>query len=408
MKHLLKLTVILVLMFAMSLGLYSNGLNLNSNGSKATAMGGAFIGLADDYSAVFWNPAGLTQMKGANFAIFGENIFPSGTYTLDLLGVDAKTEKKLYPVGGIGFFKPTSGNVVWGIYAYVPSGLGAKYNGADLMALSGGASFEWESFLGILTVSPAIAVKVSDKFSMGAALNFNYGLMKMKRPTDLGQSEMDLNGLAFGATIGILFNPSDKLGIGFTFKTPFKAKLKGQMEIAGAGILGLPTTDDTEMEVTIPMWFGGGIAIKPNDNLTFTFDVQYTNWKKLDVVPVTFTNAGWKAFLEAGSQFELEWKDAVQIRFGLEYKVSESFALRGGYYYDPGPGPESTQSILLPELTYNWITCGFGYSTQKIKLDISLEYGIGKDMEVGLGEGLFPGIHGMKMFVPSIALTINL
>jgi len=38
--------------------LEANGLSLNGLGSKAVSMGGAFIGLADDFSLVYWNPAG--------------------------------------------------------------------------------------------------------------------------------------------------------------------------------------------------------------------------------------------------------------------------------------------------------------------------------------------------------------
>ncbi len=87
MKSFLKLPVLLALIVTMSLGLYSNGINLNSNGSKAIAMGGAFIGLADDYSAVFWNPAGLTQMTEKNLAIFGADVLPKITYEFDLLGI---------------------------------------------------------------------------------------------------------------------------------------------------------------------------------------------------------------------------------------------------------------------------------------------------------------------------------
>ena len=36
------------------------------------------------------------------------------------------------------------------------------------------------------------------------------------------------------------------------------------------------------------MWLGGGIAIKPTNKLTITADIQYTNWKKLQTIPVTF------------------------------------------------------------------------------------------------------------------------
>jgi hypothetical protein len=32
-------------------------------GTRALGMGGAYLGVADDYSATFWNPAGLAQIR---------------------------------------------------------------------------------------------------------------------------------------------------------------------------------------------------------------------------------------------------------------------------------------------------------------------------------------------------------
>lgn len=404
MKHFLKLVVIAGLMLGLSSGLYSNGLNLNGNGSKAIAMGGAFVGLADDFSAVFWNPAGLTQMEEASLSFFVTNIIPDGGYKFDLLGIDAEPESKTYFSGAAGFFKPLSDKVVVGLYAYVPSALGVTWNGADLVNLSDGMVYDWETMLAIITVSPTIAVKVSDTLSLGASFNINYGLSKLHRP-GLGQYEEDLSGVAFGATIGMLFKPVDKFSIGLTYKTPMKAKLKGDVIMAGAPLLGLPDTDEGEREADWPMWLGTGIAFKPNEKLTFTADVQYTNWKKMEGIPMSFTNAGWILFFEDGANLELEWKDTVQIRLGMEYKVSPKFALRAGYYSDPSPSPKSTQTILLPEIPYNFITAGFGYNTAKITLDFSIEYGIGKDVEVSLTDGGMPGIHSMSFLVPNISFT---
>jgi long-chain fatty acid transport protein len=290
---------------------------------------------------------------------------------------------------------------------HVPSGVGARYDGADLAILTGGGVFEWDSLLGVVSISPAVAVKVSDKFSLGVAANVNYGLLKMKKPTALGQYEEDLDGIAFSATFGMLFKPTEKFSLGISFKTPMKVKLKGEATIPGAALLGLPTTDDAERETTFPMFLGAGIAFKPTDKLTITADAQYINWKKLDVIPMSFSNVGWIAFIEADSAIDLEWKDAVQLRFGMEYKVSDTFALRAGYYYDPSPSPKNTLNILLPEHTYNFFTCGFGYDNGKIVLDFCLEYGFGSE-EVGLTEGIFPGKHGMKIFSPNVSLTIRL
>jgi len=410
MKHLLKSVFILGLIVGLSSGLYSNGLNLNGNGSKAIAMGGAFVGLADDFSAVFWNPAGLTQMEEPNLAIFATDIIPTPTYRFPLLGIDTEAKSEHHFSGALGFFKPLSDKVVVGIYGYIPSGVSVEWPGADLALLSGGVAYQWNAKVAIITVSPAIAFKVSDKFSLGATLNINYGLAKLKRPA-LGQYEEDTNGVGVGATLGMLYKPSEKFSFGLTFKTPFKATLKGDATMSGAPLLGLPGMDDAERAVTWPMWVGAGIAIKPNDKLTFTADAQYTDWKEMDIIPITFANAGWQLFFKDGADLTLRWEDKIQVRFGVEYKVSPSFALRGGYYHDPSPSPRSTMNILIPELSYNFFTIGFGYNTNKINLDFCLEYAIGKEVEVGLFEAEpdvgMPGFHNMDILVPNISLTFK-
>ncbi|MCP5102602.1 MAG: hypothetical protein GY950_04445 [bacterium] len=402
---------IFVLMTVMSLGLQANGLNLNGNGTKAISMGGAFVGLADDYSAVFWNPAGLTQMKETQVAFFFTDIIPVGTYEFGLLGIDTEMERKHYPSGGLGYFKPLSEKLVVGVYAHVPSGIGGVWKGNELAMFSGGVAFDWLSQIGIVSLSPALAYKVSDQFSLGVAFNLSYGFLKMKRPTDLGQYEEDLNGIAFSATVGLMFKPSDKFSIGLSFKTPMKVKVKGDAIMPGAALLALPTTDEGEREATWPMWFGAGIAFKPTDGLTITADAQYTNWKKMESIPISYSNPGWITFFESGSELLLKWKDAVQWRFGFEYKVSDTFALRGGFYTDPVVAPIDTHNILLPEVGYNFYTFGFGYKKGNISLDVSFEYGKGKDIEVGLLEADpnagMPGIHGMDIMVPNIALTIR-
>jgi len=398
--------------------LYSNGLNLNGNGAKAVSMAGAFVGLADDYSAVFFNPAGLTQMKSTNLALMGVDLIPFGKYnlTLPVAGlppIDTKTVLNHYISGAIGFFKPVSERVTLGLYAYVPSGVGAEWKGEELKLLTNGMTFKWESFLAIITVSPAIAVKVTDKFSVGATLNVNYGKLKVKRPLPgLGQYEEDLDGLALGATLGMLYKPSDKFSVGLTFKAPFKAKLSGKSKVPALALAGLPQEDDAEREASWPMWIGFGVAVKPTAKLTVTADAHYTNWKELTSIPITFSNNAWKVVMKDTANFELKWKDALQLRLGFEYKLKEKLAVRWGYYYDMNPSPKSTMNILLPELAYNWLTFGLGFQSKSIKLDFGIEYSFGKKVTISYQEvepnAGMPGTHNMNILVPTIALTILL
>jgi long-chain fatty acid transport protein len=406
----LFLTLALIVLTGISLS--ANGLNLNGVGSKAIAMGGAFIGQADDYSAVFWNPAGLTQMQKAGFSLFVTDVIPSGTYTFSMYGIDAKTKSTMYPSGSIAYFKPLNDKLIVGIAAYVPSGIGAKWNGEDLKLLTAGVPYRWESFMGVITVSPAIAYKVSDQFSLGATLNLNYGMLKLWRP-GVGQYNEDLSGLAFGATIGALFKPIDKLGIGLTLRTPTKVKFSGEATMAGAALIGQSTTSDADREATWPLWLGVGLSFKATDKLTLNADAQYTNWKKIQTIPITYDDAAWQALkahpqLKAAfnNDFDLQWKDAIQWRFGLEYAASEKLALRAGYYYDPSPSPSETLNVLLPEITYNVVTVGVGYKAEKLAIDFCVEYLMGKDVDSPL-TGKMPGTHGMSILTPNIAFSYH-
>lgn len=411
MKTLMRIFLAVVLAAGLTTGLFANGLNLNGNGSKANAMGGAFVGLANDFSAAYWNPAGLAQMTTASFSLYGTDILPFGTYTFSLAGVDAKSTFKHYLIPGLGYFQPIGDRIVIGIYLSAPSGAGATWDGEDLAALTGGNPYKWSSMLGIFTASPSIAVKVTDQIMLGATVDINYGMLKMDQPFDLGQYTENLKGLAVGGTFGLLVKPVKQFSFGVTYKLPFTAKLKGDVEIPNAGLLpGVETTTDTgTRQATWPQWLAAGIAFKPSDKLTLTADIQYTNWKKLQTIPISFADPAWETYFGDGGPYdrvdEFLWKDTTQFRFGAEYMVTNSLALRAGYYFDPSPGPIETQNILLPEFKYNWVTLGFGYKSETIIVDASLEYGMGADVNVPYGEGSMPGVHGMTIWAPSLSFT---
>ena len=417
--RLVLLSILLVALTFSRIPLQANGLNLNGQGSKAIAMGGAFIGQADDFSAVFWNPAGLTQMKKTSFSLFGTDLIPSVTYKFATYGVDAKSASKMYPSGSAGFFKPLSDKLVVGILAYVPAGSGAKWDGEQLKILTYNKALQWESLIAVVTVSPAIAYKITDTLSLGATLNINYGMLKLKKPALFSayklaaQYDENSTAVGFGATIGLLFKPTDKLGIGLTLRAPTKIKFKGDAHNGLAPILlKASDTSDIEREATWPMWIGAGISFKPVEKLTLNADLQYTNWKKVQKIEATYSDTAWQASFAKAAAIDLRWKDAIQCRFGLEYKLSDQFALRGGYYYDPVVGPDETLTILLPQYTYNVVTFGLGYNTEKISLDLCVEHLMGKDRTINpatfpspLTDPGMPGIHGMQIWVPNISLT---
>jgi long-chain fatty acid transport protein len=413
-------------------GLLANGLNLNGFGARAMAMGGAFVGLADDFTAVFWNPAGLAQLKKSTFGLAAHGLFPSSDYT-SLSTFNMETEARVYPAGLLGFFQPVGDKIVVGVGAYTLSGLGQDWNNTGfesdvlaLMELPPASAFtppvteyQWRSFIGSVTIAPTIAVKVSDRFFVGATFNINYGFFKVDQWAgpqiiynpitktyafyNLGQSNLSITGWGYGATFGVLAKPSDMFSIGITYRLASKMKLKGTAETENFPMFDLSDTSDATLDVTSPMWLAGGVAFKPTTNLTLTFDLQWTNWKKLDYLTVEFQDPGWIAAGAGSNELDLLWADKIQIRGGLEYKIG-NLALRAGYYNDPAPAPASTMNILIPGFTYNSVIGGIGYTSGGFHVDASLEYLMGQKRTITDTDADMPGIFTMTILVPIVSL----
>jgi long-chain fatty acid transport protein len=399
-KGKLLLAIVAMLAFLSSMSL-ANGLNLNGLGARAVAMGGAFVGLADDFSAVYWNPAGAAFFGKKYFGVSGFAILPSMGYKFDLAMIDAKAPSKMYPGGMAAYYHPISDNMVAGISVYSPSGLGMKWDGEDFANISGPPDFfpnpniKWESFVFMITAAPSLAFKISDQFSLGVALNANYTNVDLAMyagsvepypgfPVDLKQQDIHLTGWGIGATVGILIKPSDMFSIGATVRTPVKVSLSGDATITGIPQLGLEETSELETELTFPLWAAAGIAFRPVEQFVLTLDVQYTDWGTVDVLELTFLDPAWAAMMGQAGEDEMDfyWEGQVQFRVGAEYMVTEKFALRAGYYYDPTPTPDSTLNVLLPSATFQGITGGFGYMANGLALDFTVEYLMGKDREV--------------------------
>ncbi len=412
----------------------ANGLNLNSLGTKALTMGGAFVGLADDFSAIYWNPAGIAQFDRKYFGFYGTDIIPSSTYKLitdtplgPVTVVKADTVSKHYLSGLAAYYHPVSENLVVGLGVYVPSGLGAKWDGADFRFVSMNTDYNWMSKIGLVTVAPALAFKLNGQIYFGAALNINYGMFDIAmhagsedNPTpppdeiDLGQYEESMKGWGYGVTLGILVKPNKMFSVGATFRTASTVKFSGDASISNLSLLGANTTSDLDREVTWPMWLAGGVAFKPMEGLTLTTDIQWTQWSKIDVIKTVYKDPFWDAMMTQSGDAErpMHWDDALQVRFGAEYRIN-TIAIRGGYYFDPSSAPDRTLNVLLPNYDFNVVTVGFGYALDSLQFDFGLEYFMGKERNVPAEKvaldpewaSAMPGTYKMKIIVPNLSIS---
>ncbi len=398
-------SVFIVALFIYGGSAFANGLSLNSVGAKALGMGGAFVGLADNPSAIYWNPAGLAGQNNQVVAYY-TGIMPAATYQSPVPGSsEAEMKSNLYSTGGL-FAVFGMDQMTFGLGVYVPSGLGAEWDTADF----GVPGQEMLSEIGAVSISPTIAYQVNDDFSIGLAVNITYAMFDMKQP-GATQFEEESTGLGYGATIGVKFNANKQLSLGASVRLASEVAMSGTAKNPGFAAMGAPTESDFDRDVTWPLWAAGGVAYKANKQLTLTFDVQYSQWSELDKLVATYDDANWQAALSAGGddEFDLKWEDAVQIRLGGEYMVNDETALRLGYYYDPAPSPDETLNVLFPSSTNNVITFGLGHDFGNFRVDVAGEYLLGAERDIEANAtNATPGKHQMDIFAFGISLVMEL
>ena len=162
----MKFVMVVLVSLLLVSSVFANGLSLNSIGTRALGMGGAYVGLASDPTAVYWNPAGLSG-QNSSLMVFATDIIPFATYqtpdgTPAAFAIDAETKANHY-IGPNLFAAYNMGDLTLGLGAYVPAGLGAEWDKADF-------GHEYMSQIGVFNFSPAISYRLSDQLSVGLAV----------------------------------------------------------------------------------------------------------------------------------------------------------------------------------------------------------------------------------------------
>ena len=144
-----KSFVLCVSLLLLVSGLWSGGWNNTLMGIRALGIGAAFVGIADDPSAIFYNPAGLIlQEQKLNFAINGFYIMPTHEYSFG--GLSATSQENV-SVPQFFFTYKASDNLTLGFGAYSPYATGGmSWKKEEL-----GTPFK--SYLGIISFTPSIS-----------------------------------------------------------------------------------------------------------------------------------------------------------------------------------------------------------------------------------------------------------
>lgn len=394
---------VLILIFPLLLiipNLWAGGWNNTLMGCRALALGG-FVGVADDPSAIFYNPAGLVfQPARFNLSIDGFTIWPTHEYAMpNGTRIQSKYRSSLPQVF---LTYKTNDKLTLGFGFYVPyAGGGVDWKKEDL-----GVPFK--STLGIYTLTPTMSYQVSDKLSIGFNLNFYGSSLTLNTETeDYGPMSAEESGSGFSAGVGLMFKPTEKIGIGLSVRGPTRMKLTGSTTITASvpGIGEFPLELQSETYFNLPWDIEVGFSYRVTESLLFTTSAQYTMWSALDKVEKTIKNVPLEG--DISHEEDMKFNDILILRAGAEYLIPGGIFLRAGVGLDRCACPEETLSISNIDVDKFTLVGGVGYKSGSMQIDFVYISAQGREREKQLTGLLLTEKYNLSASILGIGVTFS-
>lgn len=373
MDKFLYVFIIFLIIFLPDKAVFSAGFGVYEQGSAAMGQGNAFSARADDPSAIFYNPAGIAQLKGTQVSLGATAILVKSAFRNDLTGntTDMFQQTSFPP----NFYLTHALSHQWsvGLGIYAPFGLKIQWpQNWDLSRIIYRASLESIYF------NPTIAWRPHDRLMLGVGMSYVYGTTELKKNlTPLPPPQVDLRitrgiGDGWGYNFGGILKLSQWTSLALTFRSPVRIDFEGRAESAFPSFIdGQVTTT-----ITMPPMAVIGVSHVFSPNFVLELDIQWTGWSKFQSLDLKFENSVFNTSISRN------WKDVVAIRVGGEYRVNEIWALRAGYTYDETPVPAGTVDPLLPDATRDIFAVGLGYTVGFFTTDVAYNLLLMRDRRV--------------------------
>ncbi|MHB2154001.1 OmpP1/FadL family transporter [Calditrichota bacterium GD2] len=377
---------------------YGSGFSIYEQGTKSMAMAGAFVAQANDASAIFYNPAGITSLKGWNVALGGTIIQPQAHF----IGPTAKDPNLYNAAKKETFFPPhlyvsyaMNEKLSLGLGVYAPFGLASDW-GKDWP----GKYLATRSELEAVFINPVVAYKVMENLSV--AVGFEYAIAKVNlqkvvnypiRNVDV-YSTLEASTTGMGFNLGLQYKVTERLTLGAAYRSNVLLEFKDgdatfdypaldandpEQQVILAELKALFPNTKGSADLELPTLTAVGIAYDFTEKLTAEFDYLLIGWSSYDVLKVEFKDpVGGKT--ETIS--ERKYQNSASYRFGMEYRLNEKLALRAGYMRDNHAVPDERVEPSLPEGDRNIYNIGFGYKMGNITIDFAYMLLLQDDREI--------------------------
>ena len=389
---------------------FGTGFQLNEN--SASSLGNAFAGGAaftDDVSAMWWNPAALSQFPRIQGALAVHLVTPSIKFHNDASQAAANQPlgHEGGDAGGNNFIPnaylsvPINPQWTFGLGVNAPFGLVTEYGDGWL-----GRYQALKSDIETINVNPAISWRVAPNFAIGAGANWqrikatltnnvNYsGAIALAaqqlaaagqlppaliQPIILATPGLDSKASAdadddtWGWNIGVAWDVTPQFRLGAGYRSEMKYHLSGNIDFSNptpapppgtpapvVGAIGLISAGlnatrlysrGISADVTVPQIVNVSMRWQVDPKWEILADAQWTGWSSLPELKLV-PNDG--STLDA---LALNWDDSWKFSVGASYRYNEQWKARVGVAFDQTPVTDQP-TARLPDSDRWWLGIG--------------------------------------------------
>jgi long-chain fatty acid transport protein len=388
---------LLMLLLIPCLPAHASGFGITEQ--SVSNLGNAFAGgsaSAEDASTVFFNPAGMTRLKGTQVTAGLHYIAPSTKFSNEGSTINPLLGGALLTGGNGGdagvdalaphFYYVRDINDRWkfGLGIGAPFGLSTSYDDGWV-----GRYHALDSELKTININPSLAVKLNDRVSLGFGINAMYSEARLTNAVDFsaaclggaplatcaflglttpqgtdGEAEVQGDDWGFGFNIGLLWQATDATRIGAHYRSRTEHTLEGDAEFyyptAGAATFatgaGLVNNADVSADLTTPDSVSLSVYHDINARWAVMADYTWTNWSVFDELRIKFDTGA------DDSVVTTDWDDTDRFSVGLNYRHNNTWLWRAGAAYDEGATPSAARRTpRVPEEDRTWLALGFNY-----------------------------------------------
>jgi long-chain fatty acid transport protein len=368
------------------------GFAIFEQGARGMGFAGAYTAQAADGSAIFHNAAGVAFLRNRQLYFGGTLIQPGADFT----GASPYPGESITEKGEVGllippsayYTQPINDRLAIGVGLHVPFGLETGWENPDTYT---GRYISTHAKLSGFSLNPTIAYKLEDRLAVGVGLDVRFSSLGLERraPVVNPFTQKVVDGAAvtlesdrstgFGFNVGVLAKATESLNVGLSYRHKVKVDYSGTATFepisTGSADLDLrvraslpqgavPLTTSIEFPAQASFGFA-----KMFDHWTFEADVNWYQWSTFDALRLDFETEP-----RLDQTIPEEYENSFQYRFGLERVLSETWAVRGGYFFDETPAPPSSISPLLPDSNRNGFCLGGSYASGQLRLDAAAWY----------------------------------